>query len=127
MGRVISPFVGYRPDLKHPFAVASNHSEALSALMDERLEKCFKTTGIPGFFGFVIKSDDGTYRYADRAEAFTVARIAGQLLNDYKVSSLESYMFNTVSEELPRLRMHSERINSMFTGMSVTDDIKIVC
>ena len=68
MEKVISPFVGFYPDFKHPFSVANSHNTAREYLMDDRREK-----------GIIIKLKDNMFSIRVRifappkADANTVA------------------------------------------------------
>lgn len=127
MEKVISPFVGFYPDFKHPFSVANSHNTAREYLMDDRKEKGIIIKGLPECFGFVIKAADGTYRYADRKEAFQVAKAAGQLKDDYpNTAYLESYMIdNYDGAEMSVLWSLAEKVSKAFAGLSVDSDIEI--
>ena len=128
MEKVISPFVGFYPDFKHPFSVANSHNTAREYLMDDRREKGIIIKGLPECFGFVIKAADGTYRYADRKEAFQVAKAAGQLKDDYpNTVCLESYMIDkydgTEPEDLARMILGKAKEVS---GMKPDDDLTVM-
>lgn len=127
MEHVVCPFVGYYPDFKHLFYVASSHNTARQYLMDYRREKNILVKGLPECFGFVIKSDDGSIRYADRKEAFAIAKAAGQLKEDYTTTAcLESYMIDKYDrEEMSPLRQLAEKVSTAFTGHTVDSDIEI--
>lgn len=127
MEKVISPFVGFYPDFKHPFSVANSHNTAREYLMDDRREKGIIIKGLPECFGFVIKAADGTYRYADRKEAFQVAKAAGQLKGDYpNTVCLESYMIDKYDgAEMSVLWSLAEKVSKAFAGLSVDSNVEI--
>ena len=127
MEHVVCPFVGFYPDFKHPFSVANSHNTARQYLMDDRSEKNIIVKGLPECFGFVIKSDDGSIRYADRQEAFAVAKAAGQLKEDYTTTTcLESYMIDKYDgKEMSSLWQLAEKVSIAFTGHTVDSDIEI--
>lgn len=127
MEHVVCPFLGFRPDFNHPFSVANSHSTALEYLMQDRREKGIIVKGLPEYYGFVIKSDDGSIRYADRKEAFAIAKAAGQLKEDYTTTTcLESYMIDKYDrEEMSPLWQLAEKVSTAFTGHTVDSDIEI--
>lgn len=127
MEHVVCPFVGFYPDFKHPFSVANSHNTARQYLMDDRREKNIIVKGLPECFGFVIKSDDGSIRYADRQEAFAIAKAAGQLKEDYTTTKcLESYMIDKYDgKEMSSLWQLAEKVSTAFTGHTVDSDIEI--
>ena len=124
MEKVIAAFVGYRPDLKHPFSVAHSHNKALQYLRFDQQEKGFISPELPTFYGFVVKSADGTFRCVDRTEAFSIAKFACQLTEDFLGDSLESYMIlpnNT--QDFTAISLLSEKVNSAFAHTTVNADI----
>lgn len=124
MEKVITAFVGYRPDLKHPFAVASSHNKALQYLHFDQQEKGFIASELPTFYGFVVKSADDKFRCVDRIEAFAIAKSAGQLLEDFPGNALESYMIlPNNSIDFTKLSVHSEKVNSAFAGKTINSDV----
>jgi hypothetical protein len=127
MERVVCPFLGFYPDFKHPFSVANSHNTALEYLMSDRREKGIIVKGLPECYGFVIKSDDGSIRYADRKEAFQVALAAGQLKESYpNTTRLESYMIDKYDgTEMSSLWKLAEKVSDAFKGLSVDADVKI--
>lgn len=125
MEHVVCPFVGFYPDLKHPFCVAESHTVALQRLKIDCEKFRIISKGLPECFGFAVRSDDGTIRYADRIEAFKVAKAANQL-NELAYPctySLESCMLKGCPGELIELNRLSDIINSKFSGFSVNSDI----
>jgi len=127
MERVVCPFLGFRPDFNHPFSVANSHSTALEYLMQDRREKGITVKGLPEYYGFVIKSDDGSIRYADRKEAFQIASAAGQLKEAYpNTTCLESYMIDKYDgTEMSPLWKLAEKVSDAFKGLSVDSDVGI--
>lgn len=127
MEHVVCPFLGFRPDFNHPFSVANSHSTVLEYLMQDLREKGIIIKGLPECFGFVIKAADGTYRYADRKEAFQVAKAAGQLKDDYpNTVCLESYMIDKYDgAEMSVLWSLAEKVSKAFAGLSVDTDVEI--
>lgn len=127
MEHVVCPFVGFYPDFKHPFSVANSHSTALEYLMQDRREKGIIVKGLPECYGFVIKAADGTYRYADRKEAFQVAKAAGQLKDGYpNTVCLESYMIDKYDgAEMSVLWSLAEKVSKAFAGLSVDSNVEI--
>ena len=127
MEHVVCPFLGFRPDFKHPFSVANCHNTACEYLMYDSKEKGIIIKGLPECFGFVIKAADGTYRYADRKEAFQVAKAAGQLKDDYpNTTCLESYMIDKYDgAEMSVLWSLAEKVSKAFAGLSVDSNVEI--
>lgn len=127
MEHVVCPFLGFRPDFNHPFSVANSHSTVLEYLMQDLREKGVIIKGLPECFGFVIKAADGTYRYADRKEAFQVAKAAGQLKDDYpNTVCLESYMIDKYDgAEMSVLWSLAEKVSKAFAGLSVDSNVEI--
>ena len=83
MRRVVAAFVGYAPNFELPWAVGTDHGKAYFELEADS-ERCeWKSNNQPTWYGFVIKDDDGNYSYADRKEAYIIAKEADQL-NDKK-------------------------------------------
>ena len=99
MKTVVAAFVGYAPNFELPWAVGTDHGKA-SFTLDSDQERCeWKCNNQPTWYGFVVKDDDGSYAYADRKEAYTVAKQADQLngkkglpdrLDSFQVSSYDS-------------------------------------
>lgn len=126
MEKVIAPFVGFYPDFKHPFSVAESHNTALGYIMEARKEHGFVIKTLPECYGFVVKSVDGNYRFADRKDAYAIAKAAGQLKEDYpNTNALESYMLDYDGAELSPLWNLSERVCRAFGGLAVDSDIEI--
>lgn len=126
MRHVVCPFVGFYPDFKHPFAVATSHSTAFADLMNDCRSMAITKKDLPQWFGFVIKSDDGFIRYANRMEAFQVAQTAGQLKDSYTGNALESYMLiNYDREELNELYRLAEKVIVAFKGLTSDSVVEI--
>lgn len=126
MEHVVCPFVGFYPDFKHPFAVATSHSTAFTDLTHDCRAMTITKKDLPQWFGFVIKSDDGSIRYADRMEAFKVAQTAGQLKDSYTGNTLESYMLGNYDRaELTELFQLAEKVITAFKGLTTDSDVEI--
>lgn len=128
MDRVIAAFIGYAPDLEHPFAVSTNHGNALHQFLGLRKTHRISVKNIPKYYGFVVKADDGSLRYADRCKAYAVAAAADQL-KDKPVSysntggSLDSYQIKEYDRaELQRVFELAEQVCKEFTG-KVVDNV----
>lgn len=96
MKKIVGAFVGYKPDMDHPFQVALDHSAALNRLSGDKENLGFHSNDLAQFYGFVVKHDDGHYSFANRHDAYVIARIANQIkkgdISDLeKCESLNSY------------------------------------
>lgn len=126
MEKVIAAFVGFCPDTKHPFSVAESHNTALGYVMEARREHKFIIKTLPECYGFIIKDVDGNYRFADRKDAFSIAKAAGQLKDDYpNTNALESFMIDYDGAELSPLWNLSEKVCRAFGGFTVNSDIEV--
>lgn len=117
--RVVAAFVGYSPDMERPFAVSTNHGNALLELGAYRTEHGLDVDGTPKYQGFVVKDNAGLYRYVTREEAFYFASGIGQLRSDAPLHSrngrLDSYDIAEWNEyELHLLSVLSERVCGRF-------------
>ena len=116
MRSVVAAFVGYAPNFELPWAVGANHGEA-SFTLDSDKERCeWKSNNQPTWYGFVVKDDDGNYSYADRKEAYIIAKEADQL-NDRKglPNRLDSFQITSYdSKELLHLSNMSWDTNEAF-------------
>ena len=125
MDKVIAAFVGYAPDLEHPFSVSINHGNALRHFADLRKIHRISVKNIPKYYGFVVKADDGSLRYANRCEAYAIAAAADQL--KYKPvsysntgGSLDSYQIKEyVRDEILQAYEASEQVCKQFADMEV--------
>lgn len=118
MTRVVAAFVGYAPNFEHPFETATDHGKALQLLYADKVRYGFRATNIPKYYGFVICDDNGSMRYASRAEAFAVAKESGQLRNpDAPSNSLDSYQI----EDYDMSVIEKLREIAKYTSMSFKD------
>lgn len=120
---IIAPFVGYRPDLKHPFSVATSHNGAMQYFIADKKLHGFTTNGLPTFYGFVVKNEDGSYQYVDRMDAYQIAKDAGQLKDDYPGNVLDSYMVVYDHSEFTKLWQLSEKVSKAFAGKPADFDV----
>ena len=124
MRRIIAPFVGYRPDLKHPFSVATSHNGAMQYVMGDKELYGFTANGLPTFYGFVVKDEDGSYQYVNRMDAYQIAKDTGQLKDDYSGNNvLESYMVVYDHSEFTKLWQLSEKVSKAFAGKPADSDV----
>ena len=116
MRSVVAAFVGYAPNFELPWAVGTDHGEA-SFTLDSDKERCeWKSNNQPTWYGFVVKDDDGNYSYADRKEAYIIAKEADQM-NDRKglPNRLDSFQIASYdSKELRHLSNMSWDTNEAF-------------
>lgn len=125
MQKVVAAFVGYAKDLEHPYSVATNHGNALRDLCQFRQECGFRPSGIPKYYGFVVKNDDGSYAYASRSEAYDIAKRAMQLKDAPSTwsdtgASLDSYQIKEYDrEEVSALFKTAFELCQTFAGKKV--------
>lgn len=96
MKKIVGAFVGYKPNMDHPFQAALDHGAAWSRLFNDKENLGFRSDKSPQFYGFVVKHDDGHYSFANRSDAYVIARIANQIKKEdipdlEKCESLNSY------------------------------------
>lgn len=122
MQKVVAAFVGYAPHFELPFQVSTNHSTALQFLSNDKEFYEFNGDDIPRHYGFVIKDDDGQYRYADRRESFHIAKEANQLNGRSGLpESLDSYQISKYeTQEIFDLNCIADDVNKSFAGKTFT-------
>ena len=92
MRQLVGCFVGYAMDLLHPFAIATNHSEALNLVGDLRYTYGFRHNDIPGQYGYIV-DDDGEFSVVFREQAVEIAKEDHVLRPGYENEPcLQSYM-----------------------------------
>lgn len=116
MRSVVAAFVGYAPNFELPWAVGTDHGEASFTLESDKERYEWKSNNQPTWYGFVVKDDDGNYSYADRKEAYIIAKEADQM-NDRKglPNRLDSFQIASYdSKELLHLSNMSWDTNEVF-------------
>lgn len=125
MKQLVGCFVGYAMDLLHPFAIATNHSEALHIVGDLRYEYGFRHNDIPGQYGYIV-DDDGEFSVVSREQAVEIAKEDHVLRPGYENESrLQSYMVLCWRNRdlFLSLMKTAEYVAKQFAGRDAQEDI----
>lgn len=125
MKQLVGCFVGYSMDLLHPFAIATNHSEALHIVGDLRHEYRFRHKDIPGRYGYIV-DDDGKFYVVSREQAVEIAKEDHVLRPGYENEArLQSYMVRCWRNRdlFLSLNKTAEYVAKQFAGRDAQEDI----
>lgn len=125
MKQLVGCFVGYAMDLLHPFAIATNHSEALHIVGDLRCEYGFRHNDIPGQYGYIV-ADDGKLSVVSREQAVEIAKEDHVLRPGYENEyRLQSYMVRCWRNRdlFLSLNKTAEYVAKQFAGRDAQEDI----
>lgn len=125
MKQLVGCFVGYAMDLLHPFAIATNHSEALHIVGDLRHTYGFCHNDIPGQYGYIV-DDDGEFSVVSREQAVEIAKKDHVLRPGYENEPcLQSYMVRCWRNRdlFLSLGKTAEYVAKQFAGRDAQEDI----
>lgn len=125
MKQLVGCFVGYAMDLLHPFAIATDHSEALQLLGALRFEYGFRHEDIPGQFGYIV-DDAGKFSVVSREQAVEIAKEDHVLRPGYENEPrLQSYMVRCWRNRdlFLSLNRAAEHVAKQFAGRDTQENI----
>lgn len=100
---IVAAFIGQAPDLDHPFAVGTSHTNAQMSLMNDaenlsvRMDPLLFT--VSGYVAF----KDNKYVYVDRKEAFIIAKCHRQLRDE---SETNEWLYSYQLKKLDYTHLH---------------------